>query len=93
MTGYLINKGSKTVLQVVPDVISADDTEIIGQRVSLRGIDINVAGVIVTDATYQVGDVIANGEADKRGQLPKSTTQKIDELTMALADIYSGGAV
>lgn len=88
MNGYVKNKISGVVLAVILDVISAGDTEILGQNASLRGVDLMTAEVMITDTVYQVGDTVAADEIDKREQLPQTPNQEGVDTSLSLAEAY-----
>lgn len=99
MNAVIFLKSDRRVIGVVDGVKEVTGSDVTGQNGdTVRGIDLTIAEIIVTDNSADAWHIVPDDIADERDKLPEtiqaSTQRQIDELTLSLADIYaSGGAI
>ncbi|MCZ8520115.1 MULTISPECIES: hypothetical protein [Paenibacillus] len=98
MIAIVYRKIDGYVLDVVKDVTSVADGNVIGQDHQLKGIDMQAAGVIVVDDAVEVkaGNRVDPTKLDDLSeQLPKSAEQlrdqRLADLEKGLADYFANG--
>lgn len=92
MISIVYVRATGMIIGIVPNVVSASDTEVIGTNDTLRGITVDLAGVLVIESTMlEIGDKINPSDyTDLRSNLPKTDSEKISELEQLVASLQLG---
>lgn len=88
MTGIIYELKSNKVLLVVPDVTEVGNDYIIGQNDSAKGVDLNLAGIIVVEEEIKEGEIIDPLKLVDKSDEVKSPLQKaLERITVLESEL------